>query len=132
MATTSKTTATPKRVANKNAVPGPKPEFHLIGDLLHYNAPKSGIEIVIDVDPPFGVLDDIMANDDVADDERAQFRLMMQMLGNEDVLAQVRSLRTSEFFALVNRYIVEVQKNLGVSLGESDSSEDASESTATP
>lgn len=132
MTTTRKTAATPKRVANKSAVPGPKPEFVLIGDLLHYNAPKTGIEIIVDVDPPFGVLDDIMNDDGVADDERAQFRMMMQMLGNDDVLTQIRSLRTSEFFALVNRYIDEVQKNLGVSLGESVSSEDDSESTATP
>lgn len=126
-----KTTPTPRREPNRSATPGPKPEFQLIGDLLHYVGPKTGIEVIVDVDPPFSVLDDMLNDDDVADDERAQFQLMMSMLGNEDVLATCRQLKTSEFFTLVTRYIKEVQKFMGASLGELDGSEDNSEPTET-
>ena len=136
--TPTKTTApkgapTPKRQPNKTATPGPKPEFQRIGDLLYYNAPKTGIEVVVDVDPPFSVLEQMLnaaEQDDL--DERQQFQMVLGLLGDEDTLTQVRKLRTSEFFALCNRYIDDVQAYMGVGLGESGGSDSDSGSTETP
>lgn len=131
--TAKKGTPTPKRTStSRTAVPGPKPEFHLIGDLLHYQAPKAKIEIVVDVDPPFTILETIL-DDDALADEAAQFKMLLTLLNDEENLAKIRQLRTSEFFSLAMRTIEEIQKRMGVSLGESDgSSESSEESTEKP
>jgi len=129
--TARKTTPTPKRTANKRATPGPKPEFQMIGDLLHYQAPKAGIEIVVDVDPPFTILEKIL-DDDSLEDEASQFKMLLELLDDKTNIEKIRKLRTSEFFALAMRSIDEIQKQMGVSLGESDgSSESSGESTET-
>lgn len=128
MATTApKSTPTPKRTTTrKNAEPGPKPKFLLIDDLLHYQAPKAKIEIVVDVDPPFTILEQIL-DDENADDEAAQFRMLIDLLGDEETLQKIRKLRVSEFYELAMRAVEEIQIHMGVSLGESGGSSESSE-----
>lgn len=105
------------------AKPGPKPEFLLIEDNLHYVGPKSGVEVAVTVDPPMEYLEEILVGIHADKGESEQFLFILRLLG-EDKINAVRKLRTSEFGRLLNRYMEELQKNLGATLGELPGSSD--------
>lgn len=127
-----KTTPTPKRTTSRKATPGPKPEFLMIDDVLHYQAPKAKIEIAVDCDPPFTILETILDDESLVD-EAAQFKMLLTLLDDKVNLEKIQKLRLSEFMALSMRVVAEIQKLMGVSLGESDgSSENSEASTETP
>lgn len=114
---TPKNAETPKRETTRKANKDRpvKPEFVLIGHNLHYS-PDGVKEVVVDVDPEWGLVEPILAQAESDDStEGEMFTAVLEIIyGAEGAREKIRGLRTSEFFTLVNRWMAEFTKAMGL------------------
>jgi hypothetical protein len=100
--------------------PGPKPTYLVINDVLFYQA-KAGDELRFDLDFPGHVFEAAMRKDD----ERDQFLLMLEALGDETMAARVRDMGALEQARLIRNFFEAFQKAAGLDSGESSGSSDS-------
>jgi hypothetical protein len=103
------------KTAPSKPEPGPKPEFIVIEDHLHYRT-KAGDEIVLNLDIPFGGLMDAAETEG---SDQAQFMAILDVLGDQTIIDRVRALGSIEALKLIARFFEEFNKLVGASVGES-------------
>lgn len=98
-----------------------KPKYLVINDVLIYQA-KAGDELKFDLDFPGEVFEKVMTSDI---EERDQFMLMLEAMGDERMATRVRKMGALEQTRLITRFFKEFGKAVGADMGESDGSSDS-------
>lgn len=99
-----------------------KPLFQTINDRLYWQA-KSGKELVLDLDFPQSILEKVMGDEDAS--PREQFLILLDMLGDKAVVAEVKKMGALELMRVVTVFFDEFEKAVGAPLGKSGSSSDS-------
>jgi hypothetical protein len=102
----------------KAAARATKPQWLNINDVLYYQS-KAGDEITFDLDFDSKVFEKAMSGEE---DERGQFFMMLDALGDEHTVRRVREMGALEQSRVISRFFKEFAKAVDAEPGESGSS----------
>jgi hypothetical protein len=118
MATPTKSRSKAVPASRKTANAGPKPQHHVVEDMLHWQT-KAGDELVLDLDFPSDILRKVMLTEL---DDQEQFEAMLEALGDESLRERVNKLGSLEYMRLIKTFFDEFSRAAGVEPGESGDS----------